>query len=100
MVAEIGVCTARGLARVIGLAEDVLAGEVLDPPDILKEVIHNLREHLMALHARVRGYEDRLKQVAKEDARVRLLRTIPPFGRLLCNRLPGNGTLALSRHRQ
>jgi transposase len=34
----------------------------------------------MALHARVRWYEDRLKQVAKEDDRVRLLRTIPFLG--------------------
>ena len=80
MVAEFGVYIARGLARVIGFAEDILAGEVLDLPDIANEVIHNLCEHLMALHARVRWYEDRLKQVAKEDARVRLLRTIPGVG--------------------
>ena len=80
MVAEFGVYIARGLARVIGFAEDILAGEVLDLPDIANDVIHNLCEHLMALHARVRWYEDRLKQVAKEDARVRLLRTIPGVG--------------------
>ena len=80
MVAEFGVYIARGLARVIGFAEDILAGEILDLPDIANEVIHNLCEHLMALHARVRWYEDRLKQVAKEDARVRLLRTIPGVG--------------------
>jgi transposase len=43
-------------------------------------VIYNLCEHLLALHARVRWYEARLKQVAKEDARVRLLRTIPGVG--------------------
>jgi len=80
MVAEFGVYIARGLARVIGFAEDILAGEVLDLPDIANEVIHNLCEQLMALHARVRWYEDRLKQIAKEDARVRLLRTIPGVG--------------------
>nr|WP_251363967.1 transposase [Epibacterium ulvae] len=34
----------------------------------------------MALHKRVRWYEERLKQVAKEDARIRLLRTIPGVG--------------------
>lgn len=34
----------------------------------------------MALHARIRWYENRLKQVAKEDARVRLLRAIPGVG--------------------
>jgi transposase len=59
---------------------DILAGEALDLPDIANEVIHNLCEHLMALHARARWYEDHLKQVAKEDARVRLLRTIPGVG--------------------
>ena len=44
------------------------------------KVIHNLCEHLMALHTRIRWYENRLKLVAKEDARVRLLRTIPGVG--------------------
>lgn len=63
MVAEFGVYIARGLARVIGFAEDILAGEVLDLPDIANDVIHHLCEHLMALHARVR-----------------LLRTIPGVG--------------------
>ncbi len=80
MVAKFGVYIARGLARVIGFAEDILAGEVLDLPDIANEVIHNLCEHLLALHARVSWYKDRLKQVAKEDARVRLLRTVPGVG--------------------
>ena len=77
MVAEFGVYIARGLARVIGFAEDILMGEVLDLPEIANEVIHNLCEHLMALHTRIRWYENRLKLVAKEDTRVRLLRTIP-----------------------
>ena len=80
MVAEFGVYIARGLARVIGFAENILTGEVLEPPEIANEVIHNMCEYLMALHACVRLYEDRLKQVAKEDARVRLLRTLPGVG--------------------
>jgi len=80
MVAEFGVYIAKGLARIIDFAENILAGEVLDLPDIANEVIHNMCEHLMALHARIRWYENRLKQVAKEDARVRLLRTIPGVG--------------------
>ena len=77
LVAEFGVYIPRGLARVIGFAEDITLGEVLNLPDIANEVIRNLAEQLMALHRRVRWYEERLKQVAKEDARVRLLRTIP-----------------------
>lgn len=64
----------------IGFAEDITLGEVLNLPDIANEVIRNLAEQLMALHRRVRWYEERLKQVAKEDARVRLLRTIPGVG--------------------
>ena len=72
--------SARGIARIIDFAENILAGEVLDLPEIANEVIDNMCEHLMALHARIRWYENRLKQVAKEDARVRLLRTIPGVG--------------------
>lgn len=80
MVAEFGVCIARGLARVIDFAEDLLPGKILDLPDIANEVIHTMSEQLMALHARMRWYENRLKQVANEDARVRLLRTILGVG--------------------
>lgn len=80
MVVEFGVCIAKGLARIIDFSENILVGEVLDLPDIANEVIHNMCEHLMALHARIRWYENRLKQVAKEDARVRLLRTIRGVG--------------------
>ncbi len=80
LVTEFGVYIPKGLARVISFAEDITLGEVLDLPDIANEVIHNLCEHLMALHKRVRWYEERLKQVAKEDERVRLLRTILGVG--------------------
>ncbi|MEX3013950.1 IS110 family transposase [Gymnodinialimonas hymeniacidonis] len=80
LVTDFGIYIPRGLARVIGLAEDITLGEFLDSPDIANEVIRNLSEQLMALHERVRRYENRLKQVAKEDARVRLLRTIPGVG--------------------
>jgi transposase len=80
LVAEFGIFIPKGLARVIGFAEDITLGEVLDLPDIANEVIRNLSEQLMALHKQVRWYEERLKQVAKEDARVRLLRTIPGVG--------------------
>lgn len=78
--AEFGVYIRRGLTRVLGFAEDITLGEVLDLPDIANDVIHNLFEQLMALQKTVRWYEERLKQVAKENARVRLLRTIPGVG--------------------
>jgi len=57
LVAEFGIFIPRGLARVIGFAEDITLGD-----------------------KRIRWYEERLKQVAKEDERVRLLRTIPGVG--------------------
>ena len=57
----------------------------MDLPEIANEVIHNMCEHLTALHARIRWYEGRLKQVAKEDARVRLLRTIPGVGAVMAS---------------
>ena len=80
LVAEFGIYFPRGLARVIGLAEDITLGEVLDLPDIANEVTRNLSEQLKALRKRIRWYEERLKQVAKEDERVRLLCTIPGVG--------------------
>ena len=84
LVAEFGVYVPRGLARVIGFAEGITLGEVLDLPDIANEVIRDLSEQLTVLHGRVRWYEERLKQVAKQDARVRLLRTIPGVGTAIC----------------
>lgn len=77
LVAEFGIYIPRALARVIGFAEDVTLGEVLDLPDVANEAIRNLSEQLIALHKRIRWYEERVKQVAKEDERVRLLRTNP-----------------------
>lgn len=44
MVAEFGVYIAKGLARIIGFAEEILADEVLDLPEIANQVIHNLCE--------------------------------------------------------
>ena len=57
------------LARMIGFAEDMTFGEILDVPDIANEVIRNPGERLMALHKRVRCYEERLKQTANKTAR-------------------------------
>jgi len=48
MVAAFGVYIANGLAWVIGCAEDILGGKVLDLPEIANVVIHNLCEHLMS----------------------------------------------------
>lgn len=75
MVAEFGIYIAEGFAQVIEFAEDVLVGEVPDLPEIANEVIHNLCEHLMALHARIQWSEERLKLVANEVSGVRILRT-------------------------
>ena len=74
-IAKFGIYIARRLARVIGFAEDILAGDVLVLSDIGDDVIHNLREQLIAPHRRIRWYEDRLKQATKEDVQVRPLRS-------------------------
>ena len=70
----------------------ILAGGVFDAPNIANKVIQNLCEYLMALHARVRRHVDRLKQGAKEDARVNqrlieltLCRTRQTFAFFCCN---------------
>ncbi|MFG6518701.1 hypothetical protein [Sulfitobacter sp. 1A13496] len=50
LVAEIGIYIPSRLARVIGFAQDITHGEMLDRPDIANKVIRNLSEQLMALH--------------------------------------------------
>lgn len=42
MVAEFGVYIAIGLVRIIDFAENILAGEILDLPEIANEVIYNM----------------------------------------------------------
>lgn len=42
MLAEFGVYVARGLARAISFAQDVLAGAELELPEIAQDVVHNL----------------------------------------------------------
>lgn len=46
LVAEFGIYIPRGLARVIGFADGITLGEVLDLPDIANEVIRTRRVRL------------------------------------------------------
>jgi transposase len=55
LLAEFGVSIAPGLARAISYAQGLLDGEHLDLPEIARDVIHNLRQRLVALYLRVRG---------------------------------------------
>lgn len=61
----------------IGFAEDITLGEVLDLFDIANEAILNLSEQPTSLHKLIPWHEDRLKQLAREDESARLLRRIP-----------------------
>ena len=80
MLAEFGVYVARGLARAISFAQDMLAGAELELPEIAQDVVHNLCGQLSVLHGQVRWYEVRLRLEAKRDPRVKLLQTIPGVG--------------------
>jgi len=80
MLAEFGVYVARGLARAISFAQDMLAGAELELPEIAQDVVHNLCGQLSVLHGQVRWYEVRLRLEAKRDTRVKLLQTIPGVG--------------------
>ena len=80
LLAEFGITVARGLARVIGFAQDALERDDMDLPSVARDVIRNLCAQLGALHRQVRWYEARLRLEAKRDARVRLLQTIPGVG--------------------
>ena len=80
MLAEFGVYIAKGLARIIGFSQGVLAGTKLELPEIAHDVVHNLCGQLNVLHRQMRWYETRLRIEAKREPRVKLLQTIPGVG--------------------
>jgi len=80
MLAEFGVYIAKGLARIIGFSQGVLAGTKLELPEIAHDVVHNLCGQLNVLHGQMRWYETRLRIEAKREPRVKLLQTIPGVG--------------------
>ena len=80
MLAEFGVYIAKGLARIIGFSQGVLAGTKLELPEIAQDVVHNLCGQLDVLCRQMRWYETRLRIEAKREPRVKLLQTIPGVG--------------------
>ncbi|WP_152986564.1 IS110 family transposase, partial [Pseudovibrio sp. POLY-S9] len=94
MLAEFGVYIAKGPASAIGFSQGVLAGNKLDLPEIVQDVVHNLCGQLDILQEKMRWYETRLKLEAKRDPRVKLLQTIPGIGPMTASALVasiGNG---------
>lgn len=87
LLAEFGFYIARGLARVISFAQEVVEGVELDLPTVAQDVFRNLCKQLGALHEQVRWYEVRLRKEAKLDSRVRLLQTIPGVGAVTASAL-------------
>ena len=57
LLAEFGVCIARGLARVNSFAEGVVEGTDLGLPSVAQDVIRNLSQQLRTLHSQVRWQE-------------------------------------------
>jgi transposase len=94
MLAEFGVYIAKGLARIIGFSQGVLAGTKLELPEIAHDVVHNLCGQLDVLCRQMRWYETRLRIEAKREPRVKLLQTIPGVGPVTASALAatiGNG---------
>lgn len=80
MLAEFGLVIGQGIGRALGFAKEIIGGNRPDLPEIAQDVIANLSHQLIALDMRVRWYELRMREQAKKDPRVPLLRTIPGIG--------------------
>lgn len=95
LLAEFGIILAQGVGHAIKFAKGVIDKSTLDVPQAAYDVVTDLCEQLLALHARVNWYRRRMSAVAKSEPRIALLETIPGIGPITASaivaNLPNNG---------
>ncbi len=79
-LAEFGIILPQGVYQALQLAKDCVAGEPLNLPTDVGEVVFDLCEQLLFLHAKILRQTRHMTQIAKRVKRVALLRTIPGVG--------------------
>ncbi len=79
-LAEFGVILPQGVRYAIHFAKQVLNGEEPDLHEIVDDVIFELCEQLLFLHEKVARCSRKMNQIARQEKRVGLLRTIPGVG--------------------
>lgn len=80
LLAEFGIVFAQGVGHAIKFAKRVTEGHLPQIPQIACDVIADLSEQLVALHARINWYGRRMTSAAKLEPRIALLQTIPGIG--------------------
>lgn len=80
LLAEFGIVFAQGVGHAIQFAKRVTEGHSPELPQAACDVITDLSEQLLTLHARVNWYGRRMTAVAKSEPRIALLQTIPGIG--------------------
>ena len=80
LLAEFGIIFAQGVGHAIRFAKRAYEGYLPDVPQAACDVIIDLSEQLLTLHARVNWYGRRMAAAAKSEPRIALLETIPGIG--------------------
>jgi len=80
LLAEFGIVFAQGVGHAIQFAKRVIEGLTPELPQVALDVIIDLSEQLVSLHARINWYGRRMTAAAKLEPRIALLQTIPGIG--------------------
>jgi len=80
LIGEFGITIRKGLEYIRNFAEDIEAGNMPDIPKAAQGVIILLSQQLLHIHSRVLVLDKTITAVAKTDARIKLLQTIPGIG--------------------
>ena len=79
-LAEFGIIMPQGIYHALQFAKDCINDEPLNLPMDAQEVIFNLCDELLFLHAKILRHSLHMTRIAKSEERVALLRTIPGVG--------------------
>lgn len=79
-LAEFGIILPQGVYHPLRFARGCANGEQTDLPNDVREVVVDLCDQLLFLHAKILRLTRQMTQIAKREERVALLRTIPGVG--------------------
>lgn len=80
LLAEFGIVFARGVGHALSFAKRVIDEFIPELPQLAYDVVMDLSEQLVSVHARVIWYTRKMSIAAKQEPRAALLQTIPGVG--------------------
>jgi transposase len=80
LLAEFGIVFARGVGHALSFAKRVIDEFIPELPQLAYDVVMDLSEQLVSVHARVIWYTRKMSVAAKQEPRAALLQTIPGVG--------------------